>query len=110
MSEYSFHISALDTSVALDCEADRAEREGFKGVRDRQRATALHLRNAVEHMRTILPEGYRIETKIVISHVPDVNPVLRDDIRDRDKFAKLRSDTEIKAKLGPAVPAFGDKD
>lgn len=51
MSEYSFPIEITDTSVAFDCEADRAEREGFKHVAERQRAKALHLRNAYEHMR-----------------------------------------------------------
>lgn len=81
MSEYSFPIEITDTSVAFDCEADRAEREGFKHVAERQRAKALHLRNAYEHMRKFCPEGYRVEAKIVVSHVPDVNPVLRDDCR-----------------------------
>lgn len=83
MSEYGFEISSLDTSVALDCEAARAEREGFDGVAKRQRAAALHLRNAVAHMSSVCPEGYRVETRIVVSHVPDVNPVLLDKYRDR---------------------------
>jgi len=81
MDDYSFTVSAQDTSVAFDCEADRAAREGFTHVRDRQRANALHLRNAVAHMSEHCPKGYRIETRIVVSYVPDVNPVLRDEYR-----------------------------
>jgi aspartate aminotransferase-like enzyme len=81
MSEYAIHISPMDTSVAFDCEADRAEREGFTHVMERQRATALHLRNAVHHMEKLCPEGYRVETRIVVSHVPKVNPVLKDEYR-----------------------------
>lgn len=80
MSEYSFDIEATDTAVAYDCEADRAEREGFINVAKRQRAKALHLRNAVRHMMELCPDGYRVETKIVVSHVPNVNAVLRDRI------------------------------
>jgi len=83
MSEYSFEISALDTHVALDCEAARAEREGMTAVAKHQRAAALHLRNAVAHMRDLCPEGYRVKTSIVVTHVPDVNAVLRDDVRER---------------------------
>lgn len=81
MSEYSFAVDATDTSVAFDCEADRAEREGFKAVRDRQRANALHMRNAIHHMQQFCPDGYRIETKIVVAYVPNVNPVLSDEFR-----------------------------
>lgn len=81
MTEYAFHINPTDTSVAFDCEADRAEREGFSSVAKRQRATALHLRNATDHMQKLCPEGYRTVTKIVVSHVPDVNPVLLDNCR-----------------------------
>ena len=81
MSEYEFAVNAMDTSVAFDCEADRAEREGFSSVTKRQRATALHLRNAVHHMQKLCPEGFRVETKIVVSHVPNVNPVLCDECR-----------------------------
>lgn len=80
-TDYSFAVSSVDMSVAFDCEADRAEREGFKGVTDRQRATALHIRNAVAHMEKICPDGHRVETRIVVTFVPDVNPVLRDGVR-----------------------------
>lgn len=83
MAEYAFHVDATDTIVAFDCEADRAEREGFKGVTKRQRDNALHLRNAIAHMQSICPEGFRIETKIVVSHVPNVNPVLCNEFRIR---------------------------
>lgn len=83
MSEYAFHIEATDTSVAFDCEAERAEREGMTNVAERQRAKALHLRNAVHHMQQLCPEGYIVQAKIVVSHVPNVNPVLRDEIRTR---------------------------
>jgi len=79
--QYAFDINATDLSVALDCEADRAESEGFTHVRDRQRASALHLRNAVHHLEQVKAKGFRVETKIVVSLVPDVNPVLRDDCR-----------------------------
>lgn len=82
MSEYSFEISAQDTSCALDCEAKQADRDGLPNLAERQRATALHLRNAVHKMLQLCPEGYRVETRIVISHVPDVNAVLRDDVRE----------------------------
>jgi aspartate aminotransferase-like enzyme len=81
-TEYKFEVSATDTSVAFDCEAERAEREGFKGVAERQRANALHLRNAVHHMQGLCPEGFRVETRIVVALVPHVNPVLRDEIRE----------------------------
>lgn len=82
MSEYSFEISTLDVSVALDCEADRAKREGFKLVEERQRKTALHLRNAETHMGKLVPEGHRVRTRIVVDFVPDVTPTLRDDVRE----------------------------
>lgn len=81
MSEYTFHIEATDTSVAFDCEADRAEREGFENVAKRQRAKALHLRNAVHTMQKLCPEGYLVQTRIIVEHVPNVNPVLRDECR-----------------------------
>jgi len=77
MSEYSIHINSMDTVVAFECEADRAEREGMTGVAKRQRDTALHIRNAVDHMQSLCPEGYCVELKIVVAHVPNVNPVLR---------------------------------
>lgn len=80
MSEYSFHINMIDTAVAFDCEADRAEREGMHSVAKRQRDTALHLRNAVRHMEKLCPEGYKVDVKIVVSHEPYVNSVLRLDI------------------------------
>jgi hypothetical protein len=82
MAEYAFHIDYSDASAAFDCEGDRAEREHFPGVAKRQRATALHIRNAVHQMQKICPEGFRVETKIVVSHVPNVNPVLKDRFRD----------------------------
>lgn len=81
MSEYSIAIEPTDTSVAFDCEADRAQREGFSNVEKRQRATALHIRNAVHHMQTICPEGYSVRTRIVVEHVPSINPVLKDECR-----------------------------
>lgn len=82
LSGYSMHINSIDTSVAFDCEADRAEREGFPAVAKRQRDTALHLRNAVRHMEKLCPKGYRVEVKIVVSHVPSVNPVMLDHVRN----------------------------
>lgn len=86
MSEYSFHISTVDTYVALECEADRAEREGFDRVAERQRKAATHLRNAEAHMMRLCPNGFRVEARIVITHVPDVNPVLRHDLITTDKI------------------------
>lgn len=77
LSGYSMHINMIDTAVAFECEADRAEREGFPSVAKRQRETALHLRNAVRHMEKLCPEGYRVDVKIVVSHVPNVNPVAK---------------------------------
>ncbi|AYN57996.1 hypothetical protein HWB90_gp046 [Mycobacterium phage Fowlmouth] len=81
MSHYAFEVASMDLSVAFDCEADRAEREGFTGVAERQRANTLHLRNAVDHMVKHCPEGYRVKTEIVVSFVPNVNPVLKDEYR-----------------------------
>ena len=83
MSDYSFEVSVQDVWCALDCEADRAEREGIKGVAKRQREVALHLRNASSHMAFLAPEGYRVRTQIVMDFVPAVNAVLRDDVRER---------------------------
>lgn len=78
MNEYTIHgVSVLDTCVALECEADRAKREGFHGVADRQRAVALHLRNAERHMMAIAPAGHRVQMDVVFRVVPSVNPVLR---------------------------------
>lgn len=77
MSEYSLHISTVDTYVALECEADRAEREGMTSVVERQRKTALHLRNADAHMQSICPAGHIVVAEIVLKHVPDVNAVAR---------------------------------
>jgi hypothetical protein len=81
MSEYSFHVDITDTSVAFDCEADRAEREKMTGVAKRQRANALHVRNAYHHMQALCPEGYRVQARIVVEHVPDVNAYLLDEHR-----------------------------
>ena len=85
MSEgkYSFEVSTQDLWVALDCEADRAKREGFTSVEDRQRKAALHLRNTEAQMRFLCPEGHRVRTRIVADFVPDVNAYLRDDVRER---------------------------
>jgi aspartate aminotransferase-like enzyme len=81
MNDYSFSVNPNELAVALDCEADRAASEGFKGVEKRQRADAEHIRNAVHHMGKLRPEGYRIETEIVFRLVPDVNPVARAEYR-----------------------------
>jgi len=85
MSEgkYSFEISTQDVWVALDCEADRAKREGFTHVEERQRRTALHLRNAEAHMLFLAPEGHRVRARVVFDFVPAVNAYLRDDVRER---------------------------
>lgn len=79
MTEYSFEISPIDLYVSLDCEGERAEREGLNLVAKRQKDNALHVRNALRHMEKICPEGYRVETRIAFVHVPDVNPVLNRD-------------------------------
>ena len=81
MSEYSFEVGATDTAVAFDCEADRAEREGFQGVAKRQRDNALHVRNADFHLQKFCPEGYRVRTRIVVDYVPAVNAYLKDEYR-----------------------------
>ena len=83
MSDYSFEISTQDVWVALDCEADRAKREGFKGVEDRQRKAALHLRNAFHHMAFLCPDGYRVRAQVVFDFVPNVNAYQPDDVRER---------------------------
>ena len=77
MSEYSININPVDTYVAFECEADRADREGMTNCAARQRATALHIRNAEEAMRKLRPEGHRMRVRIVFDFVPDVNPVAR---------------------------------
>lgn len=82
MTEYSFETSGLDLSVALDCEADRAKSEGMKSVEERQRKTALHIRNAEHAMSKLCPTGYRVRTRIVVDFVPTVNAYLRDDVRE----------------------------
>ena len=112
MSEYSFEISTMDVSVALDCEADRAKREGFKLVEERQRKTALHLRNAETHMGKIVPEGHRVRTRIVVDFVPDVRATLRDDVRE-GRFPKgeiVNADTgkvvNAKVRRSPSRPGL----
>lgn len=83
VNEYGFEVCGLDLHVALDCEADRAKREGFKLVEKRQRETALHIRNAGHAMMELCPPGHRLRTRIVIDFVPDVNAAARDDVRER---------------------------
>ena len=84
MSQFTYHIhvSPTDASVAFDCEADRAQKEGFPGVEKRQRETALHIRNAWHHLAAHTPPGFRVQTTISFEVVPDVNPRLRDDVRE----------------------------
>ena len=76
MRDYVIDFASSDGVAAFGAEADRAEAEGMKGVAERQRATALHLRNAVIHMQKHCPDGYRVQTEIVVSLVPAVNPTL----------------------------------
>jgi hypothetical protein len=53
MTEYVIHGAPItDVRVALECEADRAEREGFANVAERQRALALHIANADAHLQS----------------------------------------------------------
>ena len=82
INEHVIPAEPTDTHVAFDCEADRARKEGMKSVADRQAATALHIRNAEAAMSKIKPAGHRIRMRIVFDFVPDVNPVLRDDVRE----------------------------
>lgn len=82
MSEYSFEVSTQDLWVALECEADRAQREGFTSVEDRQRRTALHLRNTDAHMSGLRPDGHRLRARVVFDFVPAVNPYLSDAVRE----------------------------
>ena len=82
MSEYSWEICGMDYHVAHDCEADRAAREGFKGVEERQRLEALHIRNASAHMAQLCPEGMRVRTRIVVDFVPAVNARMYDHVRE----------------------------
>ena len=81
IDEYSIDIEVTDTHVAFDCEADRAKREGIRGVEKRQRAMALHIRNAEAVMTGLCPPDYRLRARIVFDIVPDVNPVLTDKAR-----------------------------
>lgn len=82
MTEYFIPIEPTDTSCAFDCEAKRAREGGMKGLADRQAAVALHIRNASAKMQDLCPEGFRTRARIVIDFVPDVNPVLRDEVRN----------------------------
>jgi hypothetical protein len=82
INEHYIHAEPTDTYVAFDCEAKRARSEGFKHVAERQAATALHIRNAQAAMSKIAPAGHRLRMRIVFDFVPDVNPVLRDDVRE----------------------------
>lgn len=70
-------VITTEVVVALECEADRAKREGFPGVEARQRELALHLRNAERTMRKLVPEGHRLQMDITFKFVPNVNPVLK---------------------------------
>lgn len=81
MSVYSFHVDSTDLSVAYDAEADRARSEGFYNVENRQRANALHVRNAVHQMSQLCPDGYRTIVEITVSHVPAINSTLKDEYR-----------------------------
>ena len=95
MNEYSFEISTIDTHVALDCEAQRAEREGMTVQAARQRVTALHIRNAQAHMTDLCPAGHRVRARIVFDVVPDVNAVLRDDVRNGAAFRNTPTTEEV---------------
>lgn len=86
MNEYSFEISAQDAQLAADCEAKQAEREGMNGIAKRQRGVALHIRNAEAHMANLCPAGHRVRARIVFDVVPNVNAVLRDDVRNGAAF------------------------
>lgn len=74
-------VSPIDVTVALRCEADRATRDGFPSVVERQTKLALHLENAVAHLQANLPEGHRVQVDIVVDVVPNVNPVLLPEYR-----------------------------
>ena len=81
-NEYGWEVCGADLHVALDCEADRAKREGVKGVEERQRKEARHIRNATAHMAQLCPEGYRVRTRIVVDFVPAVNAYMYDHVRE----------------------------
>ena len=82
INEHFIHVEPTDTWVAFDCEAKRARNEGMTNTAKRQAATALHIRNADAAMHKIAPAGHRLRMRIVFDFVPDVNPVLRDDVRE----------------------------
>ena len=81
MTEYRIPASTMDLAVALRCEADRAEREKFPNVAERQRKAALHLENAEHHMRKLIPKGYRLRLDLVFSFEPAVNAQLQPEYR-----------------------------
>jgi hypothetical protein len=83
INEYTIPgVSTQDIFVALECEAERAEGEGFTGVAERQRALALHLQNAEHAMQQLdRPVGHRLQMNITFTFVPVVNPVLRKEFR-----------------------------
>jgi hypothetical protein len=81
-TEYTIHGAPItDVRVALECEADRAEREQFAHVAARQRALALHMANADAHLGKLAPDGYRVQLDLVFRIVPNVNAVLRKDLQ-----------------------------
>lgn len=80
---YQIHVSAVDLSVALDCEADRAQSEEMYGTADRQRKTARHVKNASRQLAKLVPDGYRLQCTIQFEFVPDVNPQLTDEAWER---------------------------
>ena len=80
---YQIHVSAVDLSVALDCEADRARSEEMFGTAERQARTARHVKNASRQLSRIVPDGYRLQCTIQFEFVPDVNPQLTDEAWER---------------------------
>ena len=80
-SHYAIHVPPTDLSVALDCEADRAEKERFPNVAKRQRELALHIRNASHHATQHCPEGFRVQFTLQVEYVLNVNPSLKDECR-----------------------------
>lgn len=73
-NQYAIHVAPTDLWAALECEARRAASEDMMLTAERQHETALHLKNATYVMAGICPDDHRVQVRIVLDFVPDVNP------------------------------------
>jgi hypothetical protein len=83
INEFSMHVSAQDVQLSLDRESRAAAEQGLPSLAKRLAAMALAIRNAEHAMTNLRPQGHRLQARLVFDFVPDVNVVLRDDVRER---------------------------